>query len=187
VTAQLTAPSAQTALPNPLRLHLGGKEVKEGWHILNVTKAPGVDFIGSCQDLSAFPDSCCDEMYASHVLEHLSHAWEFLPALQGFHRVLKPGGIIRISVPDMDVLCWLLQSPALTLTQRYVVMTMMFGGQTDDFDYHKIGLNFPILQNFLQRAGFREITKVPEFGIFKDSSSLRSAGALISLNVTARK
>jgi predicted SAM-dependent methyltransferase len=182
-----TAAPQIVTLPNPFRLHIGGKEVRDGWKILNTNPGAGVDFVGTCTNLKAFPDSCCDEIYASHVLEHLSHQWEFLPALTGFYRILKPGGVIRISVPDLDVLCWLLQSPALNLNQRHVVMTMMFGGHVDQYDYHKIGLNFQFMENYLQRAGFREIKKVPEFGIFKDSSSLRSAGALISLNVIAQK
>ena len=53
-----------------MKLHIGGKEVKEGWKILNIIKNDGVDFVGSISDLSQFADNSIEEIYASHVLEH---------------------------------------------------------------------------------------------------------------------
>ncbi|HVZ39077.1 MAG TPA: methyltransferase domain-containing protein [Candidatus Kapabacteria bacterium] len=46
----------------------------------------------------------CDAVYHSHVLEHLrrSDARAFLTECA---RVLKPGGIIRIAVPDLERIC----------------------------------------------------------------------------------
>lgn len=46
-----------------------------------------------------FDDGVVDIIYASHVLEHFPHA-QGLAVLKEFHRVLKPGGICRIIVPD---------------------------------------------------------------------------------------
>ena len=54
-----------------MRLHIGGEEIKEGWKILNIQKKPGVDFIGDITDLSQFDDESIEEVYASHVLEHV--------------------------------------------------------------------------------------------------------------------
>ena len=36
-----------------LRLHVGGKEKKDGWKILNIQPGPDVDYVGSCTDLKA--------------------------------------------------------------------------------------------------------------------------------------
>ena len=33
-----------------MKLHIGGKEIKEGWSILNIQKNDGVDFIGDISD-----------------------------------------------------------------------------------------------------------------------------------------
>lgn len=47
------------------------------------------------------PDKSCSGVYASHVLEHLSLE-EFHVALRNTRRLLKPGGIFRLVVPDLE-------------------------------------------------------------------------------------
>ena len=70
----------------PLKLHLGGWDVKEGWTIVNVEDRPGVDVRGNVTDLSMFADQSVDEVYASHVYEHLSYMGELTQA-QHWHRL----------------------------------------------------------------------------------------------------
>jgi SAM-dependent methyltransferase len=48
-----------------------------------------------------FADATFDVVYHSHMLEHLPHR-SALPFLQECHRVLKPGGIIRLATPDLE-------------------------------------------------------------------------------------
>jgi SAM-dependent methyltransferase len=48
-----------------------------------------------------FADSSFDYVYASHVLEHL-HPDIAEHCLREAHRVLQPGGVLRIAVPDLD-------------------------------------------------------------------------------------
>jgi predicted SAM-dependent methyltransferase len=50
-----------------------------------------------------FPDSHFDCLYASHLLEHLYHN-DGLALLKEGRRVLRPGGVIRIAVPDLQAL-----------------------------------------------------------------------------------
>ena len=50
-------------------------------------------------------DGSVAEIYASHVLEHLSYVDELHQALAEFHRVLAPGGTLMASVPDFNLLC----------------------------------------------------------------------------------
>src|SRR6185436_6938347 len=50
-----------------------------------------------------FADRTFDAVYCSHVLEHLSQR-QAASLLQHMHRVLRPGGIIRIAVPDLETL-----------------------------------------------------------------------------------
>ncbi len=52
------------------------------------------------------PDDSCDVVYHAAVLEHLrrSDAKAFLAEC---YRVLKPGGIVRVGVPDLEIICQL--------------------------------------------------------------------------------
>lgn len=168
------------------RLHIGGREAKAGWQILNVQPGEGVDYVGDIQDLSQFAAESCDEIYASHVLEHVSIA-RILPTLRGFHRILKPGGRVMISVPDLEVLCKLFIHPQMQKPARFHVMTMMFGGQVDSADFHYVGLTFEFLSDYLAGAGFSRFERVEAFGIFNDTSNFAPYGVPISLNVIAFK
>ncbi|MDG2242181.1 MAG: methyltransferase domain-containing protein [Rhodospirillaceae bacterium] len=173
------------SLVSPLKLHIGGKEKRDDWHIFDGIDGEVVNFVGDCSDLSRFPKASCAEIYCSHVLEHMSHNNELLQTLRGFHRVLHPNGKLMISVPDLDVLCRLFTKPELDIEQRRFVMRMMFGGQTDDYDFHKTGFNFVLLQETLVAAGFSKATQIKSFGLFTDSSELVYLNEAISLNVIA--
>ncbi|NLG62973.1 MAG: methyltransferase domain-containing protein [Candidatus Cloacimonetes bacterium] len=48
-----------------------------------------------------FPDSIAGFVYMSHVLEHFYLA-EGMRILREIHRVLKPTGVVRICVPDLE-------------------------------------------------------------------------------------
>jgi predicted SAM-dependent methyltransferase len=172
-----------------LRLHIGGGAAArtEGWKILDIQPGPAVDYIGDCTDLGQFESDSVDEIYASHVLEHLGYVEELPHALSEFHRVLKKGGTAKISVPDFEVLCRMFVQAGGVLDDRILVMRMVFGGQTDPFDFHYVGLSFDILADLLGRAGFARLQKVDEFRLFTDTSSHRYNGQLISLNVIAHK
>jgi predicted SAM-dependent methyltransferase len=170
-----------------IKLHIGGQEKRDGWSILDALPAPIVDYVGNCNDLSFLADESCAEVYASHVLEHLGYNGELQNTLKGIHRVLKPGGRLRASVPDLETLCKLFLHPALDATGRFQVMRMIFGGRTTEYDVHHVGLTFESLGQFLREAGFRDVRRVSEFGLFQDTSTLRFGGVAISLNVEARK
>jgi predicted SAM-dependent methyltransferase len=185
--AQRNASASVKAPSGGVRLHIGGKEKREGWTILDAVPGPSVDYVGNCKDLSFLPNESCFEIYASHVFEHLGYNGELQSTLREVHRALKPGGMLRVSVPDLERLCKLFLHPSLDNAARFHVMRMMFGGRIDEFDVHFVGLTFEFLAAFLHEAGFRNIRRVPEFGLFRDTSTLHFAGVPISLNIEAQK
>lgn len=172
----------------PRRLNIGGEKPHPDWELFNIQHGEGVDHVGNAQDLSRFDDETFDEIYASHVLEHFDYNGPLQKALKEWHRVLKPGGKVYISVPDMEVLCRLFMSrSSSTPKESFQIMRMMFGAHTDQHDYHYTGLSPDILKHFLAEAGFTNAKRVKEFGIFKDTSILQYNGTYISLNVIVTK
>ena len=51
-----------------------------------------------------FADQTFDAAYALHIVEHLTPA-EAASLVTELYRVLKPGGIVRISTPDLEDIC----------------------------------------------------------------------------------
>jgi predicted SAM-dependent methyltransferase len=170
-----------------IKLHIGGQTPKEGWSILDIQAGPGVDYVGSCVDLSFLADGSCAEVYASHVLEHLSYNVDLPRAVKEIHRVLEPGGRFRVSVPDLAMLCRLFSRPGATFKDRYYIMRAMFGGQVDSHDFHFAGIWPEFLVALLKEAGFSKIEPAATFDEFKDASELMYRGVAISLNVEAHK
>jgi SAM-dependent methyltransferase len=88
-----------------MRANLGcGNQTCPGWlNIDIVCTGPGV----VVHDLSTgipLPDASCEVVYHSHVLEHLKRADAQFFMRECF-RVLKPGGILRVAVPDLEQIC----------------------------------------------------------------------------------
>ena len=91
----------------------------------NVNPGPDVDHLGNAVDLARFGDGTFSEIYASHVLEHFDYQGALMTALREWQRVLAPGGVLRLSVPDIDILAHLLlQRHRLDVNQRFQVMRM---------------------------------------------------------------
>jgi predicted SAM-dependent methyltransferase len=91
--------AAQRLTDSPLRLHLGSAAaVKQGW--------VNIDLVGHRVDLAwnllrplPFPSAAADAVFHEHVLEHFSFP-DALRVLQECFRVLRPGGVLRVGVPD---------------------------------------------------------------------------------------
>lgn len=169
------------------RLHIGGKTRKKGWEIFNALSDSSVDHLGDAADLSRFEDNTFTEIYASHVLEHFEYQFQLKMVLAEWFRSLAPGGILYISVPNLDLFAELWNGQGTTDSERFFIMQMIFGGHTDAFDYHFSGFNEAILSKYLKECGFVEIQRVPQFGIFNDTSIMKFKGMPVSLNITARK
>jgi predicted SAM-dependent methyltransferase len=170
------------------KLHIGGKVRADGWEVLNALPGPHVDHACNANDLSRFENNSFAAIYASHVVEHFDYRGELQNALKEWLRVLEPGGKLFVSVPDLDILAkLLLQKKELTLNEQFEVMRMIFGGHVDKYDYHLTGLNEDFMKVFLRNAGYVNIRRVGEFGLFNDTSAWKFKDVAISLNMTAEK
>lgn len=86
----------------PRLLNLGcGSRFHPAWTNVDlVSRHPEVMACDLSQGLP-FKDGCMDAVYASHMLEHLDRA-KAPELLAECRRVLRPGGVLRLAVPDLE-------------------------------------------------------------------------------------
>lgn len=84
----------------PIRLELGSgpRAGMEEW--TSVDLHPGATIQHDLRTPLPLPDASVDEIYSSHMLEHLAHPYPMLGFLRECHRLLKSGGILRLAVPN---------------------------------------------------------------------------------------
>ena len=75
--------------------YLGGYNPDE-YVKIDVKSAAGVDIVYSSGSSLPFESEYADEIICIHVLEHIT---DLEPVLKELHRILKPGGRLRIWVP----------------------------------------------------------------------------------------
>lgn len=111
-----------------------------------------------------YSNKSVDALYASHLLEHISHL-ETEKTLKEWYRVLKPGGKLTINVPDIEWACEKFlanyqkhQSTGSSAYQNYQELLLVFyGHQYSEGEYHKTGFTQRSLKEYLKKAGFRKI------------------------------
>ena len=85
-------------------LNLGcGAHFHTAWVNLDITPADSAVRQHDLRERLPFKEGQFDAVYHSHVLEHLPHS-QALPFLRECHRVLAPGGILRVVVPDLETI-----------------------------------------------------------------------------------
>ncbi len=107
--------------------------------------------LGNVNGTSIFPlgyaDASVDEVRASHVLEHFPHR-QIADVLKEWTRVLKPGGVLKIAVPNLG---WIAEN--YIAGQPINTQGYLMGGQTDDADFHKALFDEESLKRQLAGAG----------------------------------
>lgn len=182
-----------------MKLHLGcGNKKIHGW--INVDARPECqpDIVGDITKISQ-THSNVDLIYACHVLEHFPTkpstqfpvTWK--EVLKDWFTALKPGGILRLSVPSFKAACEYYMEVG-SLDKLY---GLLYGGQKNDFDFHFHAWDYNSLERELRNVGFKEIgyydwTKT-EHSYIDDYSQAyiphmdKVKGRLMSLNMEAKK
>lgn len=84
------------------RLHWGcGSRVVPGWTNSDRKAGPGVDL--ACDIRGGLPvaDDSFDYVASMHALQEVPYL-ELVPVLRELRRVLKPAGVLRLGLPDLD-------------------------------------------------------------------------------------
>lgn len=178
-----------------LKLHLGcGPKHIPGFVHVDALDYPHVDHVAPVDDLAFVEDGTVSLIYASHVLEHFGRH-EYQDVLREWHRALKPGGVLRLGVPDFGA-CALLYADG-KIPDLEMIRGLICGGQKDDYDYHKIIFDEKSLSAALREIGYRETRlwdwRETEHANMDDFSQAyiphmeKDTGTLVSLNMEAVK
>ena len=168
-------------------LHIGCGSVILPHPFENLDTRPlkGVDHISEAFPL-LFEDNTFDLLYSSHVLEHFKKS-ETQSVINEWVRVLKPGGIIRLSVPSFEALIKIYE---LTEDMESIIGPLM-GGQTYEQNFHYNIFDKKRLTDYLEKAGYEAVhpwdyrrTSHSKFFDFSQATTLEIP---ISLNLEARK
>lgn len=149
----------------------------------------------SIEKLDFLRDSTVDLIYASHVLEYFDRE-EVKETLKEWRRVLKPGGVLRLAVPDFYSMSSLYVDKQIRLEQ---IIGPLYGRMkmNDSFIYHKTVYDFEELKKTLENSGFSNVQRydwrLTEHSELDDHSQAylphmdKENGTLISLNVECVK
>jgi SAM-dependent methyltransferase len=84
------------------RLHWGcGSVTPAGWVNSDRKRGPGIDLCCDIRDGLPVADAQFDYAVSIHALPDLPYL-DLVPALRELRRVLKPGGVLRLALPDLD-------------------------------------------------------------------------------------
>ncbi len=169
-----------------------GCGVASGKEYVNIDTLPfpNIHYVTDIKSLPMFKNECASIVYASHVVEHIPRH-ELNQVLAEWFRVLKKGGVFRMSVPDFDNLIKIYHASNNQIES--VLMQVM--GQNPPYNNHYSIWNFAFAEKLLKEIGFREVRmwdpKNVDHHDFKDRSSrVLEAGDVavpLSLNVEAVK
>jgi predicted SAM-dependent methyltransferase len=107
-----------------------------------------------------FANEKVDFIFTSHFIEHLykKDAFKFLTECK---RVLKKGGILRVSVPDLEIAYSMyLNGNKDEMLENY----FFFEDCQNKFSHHRYMYDFEMLSKILFKLGFSEIRRC-EFGL----------------------
>lgn len=113
-----------------------------------------------------YPENTFDEVMLIHCLEHLDMG-QGSRAIMEAHRVLKPGGMIDIELPDLLKACALMPTVHVTPTgdntKWHRVMGALYGtdGSDGEGQYHLCGYTQEYLRFKLDERGFMDIEEIP--------------------------
>jgi SAM-dependent methyltransferase len=149
--------------PTVRRLNWGcGTEPPEGWINCDVKEGAGIDLSCDIRDGLPLEADSIDYAVSIHALPELAYP-EVEPALKELHRVLKPGGALRLGLPDLekamqayregDVGYFLVPDDDVRSLGGKLVAQMTWYG------WSRSMYTFDFAEELLYRAGFRRVVR----------------------------
>jgi predicted SAM-dependent methyltransferase len=157
-----------------LKLHIGcGPEHLPGWINIDVYPAPlAMNVLWGLP----FPSGSARCIFVSHLLEHLFFPADVRPFLAEVLRVLAPGGVVRIVVPDVEQCIeaytsrdraffesrretWTWWPQNATRLEDFLAYAGAGPEPAYLFESHKYGYDFETLSRIMAEAGFTDVVR----------------------------
>ncbi len=148
--------------------------VNQSWFNIDGFAARGVDLVWTFRGKLPFPPNRFRGIYSEHFLEHLTpeSARQFLGECR---RILRPDGVLRLSVPDGEIYvrnyfenrAWMLARRGGALRTPMEVLNVLF---RQEFE-HQYCYDYETLHLWLEEAGFAHIIRA-DYGVGRISEML---------------
>lgn len=158
-----------------IKLNIGGGMMNVPGFVTIDGYANKPDIVMNINNNLLFHDNMVDIIYCSHLLEHLYIQYEIPNLLQEMYRILIPGGIVRLVVPDILRLLQAYSNKEdiflqerneiwghdTSISELYSILSYMgvYGYPCIGSNIlgHKFAFDYPTLKYYLQQAGFTKI------------------------------
>jgi predicted SAM-dependent methyltransferase len=145
------------------RLNWGcGQETRPGWINADKGYAPGVDLVCDIRDGIPLDESSLDYIVSIHVLPEIPYP-QVEDALWELRRLLKPEGVLRLGLPDLDKAIdayrrndrgyFLVPDEDAETTSGKMIVQLLWYGRSCML------LNYEFCEELLRRAGFRRVVR----------------------------
>lgn len=162
VQSRLRELAAQT----DLKVHFGcGSRILSGWVNIDAYPTENIDLLMDLREPLPFSDSSVRYLFTEHVLEHIESRY-MLSIAREYHRVLQPGGAVRIIVPSLRFYC------AAYMANDVEKITTPLPGTKSAAEainsvfsdhFHRYIYDFETMAGILRQAGFRDVVET-EYG-----------------------
>ncbi|PIR52896.1 hypothetical protein COU76_03915 [Candidatus Peregrinibacteria bacterium CG10_big_fil_rev_8_21_14_0_10_49_10] len=139
----------------------GGRNPYKPGEYLNVdiVSFPQVDLVFDIRKRFPVEDGVIAEIFSAATLEHFRrHHNEHI--LREFYRILQPGGLLRVSTPDIEAIAQLLLDGGDLVTVNQHFFGKFKSEDTDDYDVHKWMYPASEIIRELEGIGFTEVKQV---------------------------
>lgn len=139
----------------PRKLNLGcGFDIKSGYINIDFQDFHNPDLVADIRKLDMLPSEYYDEIIAQDCLEHFPRC-DTEPALSEWSRLLKPGGVLKLRVPNLigllELFSW---EEKQSIEKQKTLVQCLFGTQAYEGDWHLTGFTQLLLEHYLENAGF---------------------------------
>jgi predicted SAM-dependent methyltransferase len=143
-----------------------------GWVNIDIYGGPGVSCVFDCRTSLPLEPNAARAIYAEHFFEHLDRDHEAPRFLDACLQALRPGGVMRIAVPDAEKYLRAYSSPngwAEMLSFSPIVPSNPPPAGLTKMDVvnkhfrqshqHKWAYDYETLEGLIRRAGFKDVLR----------------------------